>query len=136
MMIHRDRIPKKSNSPLVWAVGVILLLALASANDAAFAGDMFTPDAPPPTADQARCNAIGEGFYAVKGSNACIKISGYVAAGVDFVAPTAKSSSAFAPRPNGGLNSQTAVSAEVRLDTPLGPGRLYVQIGHDAHYQP
>ncbi|MFZ2104585.1 MAG: porin [Roseiarcus sp.] len=104
-------------------------------NHAAFAGDVFAPRAPP-TPDQARCNAIGEGFYAVKGSNACIKISGYIAAGVDFIAPGAKGSGASAPRATGGLNSETAVSAEVRLDTPLGPGRLYVQIGHDAYFHP
>jgi hypothetical protein len=131
-MNHRTRIHESTCLPS-GSLGVIFAFAVALSSDAAFAGDMLTPSAPP-TPDQARCNAIGEGFYAVKGSNACIKISGYVAAGADFVAPGAKGSGAVAPRPTGGLNSQTAVSAEVRLDTPLGPGRLYVQIGHDAYY--
>ena len=133
-MNHRTRIHESACLPS-GSLGVIFAFAVALSSDAAFAGDMLAPSAPP-TPDQARCNAIGEGFYAVKGSNACIKISGYVAAGADFVAPGAKGSGASAPRPTGGLDSQTAVSAEVRLDTPLGPGRLYVQIGHDATTTP
>jgi hypothetical protein len=124
-MILRTRLLEKSACLL----GAVFSLAIGWANHAAIAGDAVAPNAPP-TPGQARCNAMGEGFYAIAGSNACIKISGHVAAGVDFVAPGAKASGAFAPRPNGGLISQTAVSAEVRLDTPLGPGRLYVQIGH------
>jgi hypothetical protein len=113
-------------------LGAVFSLAIGWATHAAIAGDAVAPTAPP-TPDQARCNAIGEGFYAIAGSNACIKISGYVAAGTDFVEPGAKGSGVSAPRPNGGLTSQTAVSADVRVDTPLGPGRLYVQIGHDAY---
>jgi hypothetical protein len=109
-------------------LGAVFSLAIGWTTHAAIAGDAAAPNAPP-TPGQARCNAIGEGFYAIAGSNACIKISGYVAAGADFVEPGAK----VAPRPDGGLTSQTAVSADVRLDTPLGPGRLYVQIGHDAY---
>jgi hypothetical protein len=109
-------------------LGAVFSLAIGWTTCAAIAGDAVAPNAPP-TPDQARCNAIGEGFYAIAGSNACIKISGYVAAGADFVEPGAK----VAPRPDGGLTSQTAVSADVRLDTPLGPGRLYVQIGHGAY---
>ena len=116
-MNHRPRNHEKSACLPSGSLGVIFAFAVALTNHAA----------------QACCNAIGEGFYAVKGSNACIKISGYVAAGADFIAPGAKGSGAVAPRPTGGLNSETAVSAEVRLDTPLGPGRLYVQIGHDAY---
>ena len=125
-----EKSPEKSARLLNRSLGVIAF-AIASANCAAFAGDAFAPT--PPSPDQARCDAIGEGFYAVKGSNACIKISGYVAAGADFAAPGAKATGAFAPRPDGGLNSQTAVSADVRVDTPLGPGRLYVQFGHDSY---
>jgi hypothetical protein len=127
-MIQRARLLEKSPCLL----GAVFSLAIGWANHGAIAGDSVAPNAPP-TPGQARCNATGEGFYAIAGSNACIKISGYVAAGADFAAPSAKAAGVFAPRPNGGLTSQTAVSAEVRLDTPLGPGRLYVQIGHDAY---
>jgi hypothetical protein len=126
-MIQRTRLLEKTAS----LRGAVLSLAIGWTTHAAIAGDAVAPNPPPP--GQARCNAVGEGFYAIAGSNACIKISGYVAAGVDFVAPSAKPSGVFAPRPIGGLSSETAVSAEVHLDTPLGPGRLYVQIGHDAY---
>jgi hypothetical protein len=127
-MNQRTRLPEKSACLLAAAFS----FALGWTNHAAIAGDAVAPNAPP-TPGQARCNAIGEGFYAITGSTACIKISGYVAAGADFVELGAKSGG-FAPRPNGGLTSQTAVGAEVRVDTPLGPGRLYVQIGHDAYH--
>jgi hypothetical protein len=127
-MNQRTRLLLKSACLLSAVFG----FAVGWTNHAAIAGDAVAPNASP-TPGQARCNAIGEGFYAIAGSNACIKISGYVAAGADFVEPGAKVSGVFAPRPNGGLTSQTAVSAEVHLDTPLGPGRLYVQIGHDAY---
>lgn len=132
-MNHHTRIHDKSARLRSGRLFPILAFTVALTNHAAFAGDMLSPSAPP---DQARCDAIGEGFFAVKGSNACIKIGGYVAAGADFVGPSAKGSGGSAPRPAGGLNSQTAVSAEVILDTPLGPGRLYVQIGHDAYSHP
>ena len=126
-MIHRTRLLEKSPRLL----GAVFTLAIGWANHAAIAGDAVANA--PPTPGQARCNAMGDGFYAIAGSNACIKISGYVAAGADFAAPTPKAVGVFTPRPNGGLTSETAVSADVRLDTPLGPGRLYVQIGHDAY---
>jgi hypothetical protein len=134
-MNHRTRIHEQSACLPSGSLGVIFAFAVVVSSHAAFAGDMLAPSAPP-TPDQARCNAIGEGFFTVKGSSACIRISGYVAAGADFVASGAKGSGAFAPRSTGGLNSQTAISAEMLLDTPLGPGRLYVQIGHDAYYRP
>jgi hypothetical protein len=123
-MNQRTRLLDKSGCLL----GVLFSFAIGWTTHPAIAGDVVAPNAPP-APGQARCDAIGEGFYAIAGSNACIEISGYVAAGTDFVAPGAR----VAPRPNGGLTSQTAVSADVRLDTPLGPGRLYVQIGHDAY---
>jgi hypothetical protein len=133
-MNHRTHIHEKSAYLPSGSLGVVFAFAFAMSSHAALAGDMFAPSAPTP--DQARCNAIGEGFYAVKGSDTCVKISGYVAAGADFAAPGAEDSPAFAPRPTGDLNSQTAVSAEMRLDTPLGSERLYVQFGHDAYYRP
>jgi hypothetical protein len=127
-MEQRARLLEKSAGLL----STVFILAIGWTTQVAIAGDAVAPNAPP-APGQARCNAMGEGFYAVAGSNACIKIGGYVAAGADFVAPGAKVSAVAAPRPNGGLTSETAVSADVRLDTPLGPGRLYVQIGHDAY---
>ena len=131
-MNHSARTPHILPSLLPGSLGAVVFVAIALTNHVALAGDAKAP----PAADQARCDAMGEGFFAVKGSNACIKISGYITAGADFATPGAKGSAASAPKLNGGLNSQTAVSAEMRMDTPLGPGRLYVQIGHDSYYRP
>ena len=46
------------------------------------AGDSAAPIAP----SDARCRSHGEGFIGVAGSDACIRISGYVDAGADFSA--------------------------------------------------
>lgn len=99
-----------------------------------FAGDALAP-APPSTPDQAHCNELGDGFFAVAGSSACVKISGYVSAGTDFSAVAAKgaqSSAPFAAKSSVGMDSQSGMSVETQFDTPLGPGRLYVQVGHNS----
>jgi hypothetical protein len=107
----------------------IIAFACASSTGTAWPGDAFSPKAAP---DQARCDTFGEGFFAVKGSEACVRIGGYVAAGVDFSMPRAAAAPAFAPGPATAFERHTAVSADARIETPLGPGRLYVRIGHDS----
>jgi len=129
-MNRRSYILPKSSRLICERLSLALVLACASTAGEAFAGDMFAPDSP--YFDQARCDALGEGFHVLAGSNACIKISGYIAAGAAFAAPAAKSSDPFSPKASVGFSAETA-AGEVRLDTPLGPGRLYVQIGHDAY---
>ena len=128
-----NRLRKTCRSALVTsALGLSLL-----AQGKAYAGDDFAP-APPSTPDQAHCNALGEGFFAVTGSSACIKISGYVSAGTEFSATSARGaqgSGAFAAKSGVSMETQSAVSAEARFDTPLGPGRLYVQVGHSSASQ-
>src|ERR1700678_2833285 len=109
-MSQRTRLLEKSACLL----GAVFSLAIGWTNHASIAGDAVAPNAPP-TPGQARCNAMGEGFYAIAGSNACIKISGYVAAGADFAAPTPKAAGVFTPRPNGGPTPQNAGSAEGQL---------------------
>ena len=116
-------------------IGLILALSacgLASADDVLPIGRV----AKSPT--NARCKALGEGFFPVAGSDACIRISGYVAAGADFgggsapawhAAPRFDSSSAAVMRTGGG------VSLDARFDTPMGPGRIYVDSGYN-HFGP
>ena len=58
---------------------------MAASSEGAWAGDEFKPK--PAPIDQARCKAMGEGFYAVAGSNTCVKISGYIGTGVVFASP-------------------------------------------------
>jgi len=119
-----------------WRCSLVLsafgLWLLASGN--AFAGDAFVPASAP---DPSHCSALGEGFFAVAGSSACIKISGYVSAGTEFSVAGAKGigPGPFATKSNVGIDSQSAVSAETQFETPLGPGRVYVQVGHDSYRQ-
>ena len=95
-------LPKVWNSSL--ALSVICLTIFPPGKG--FAGDAFAP-APQPTLDQAHCDALGDGFFAVAGSSACIKISGYVSAGTEFSIAGAKgaSSGPFAPRSGVGPDS-------------------------------
>jgi hypothetical protein len=101
----------------------------------ALAGDAFAPAATLP--DQGHCKALGDGFYAVKGSDTCIRISGYIAAGVEFAGPgrVERAAGPFAERAGAETDTRVGISMDARFDTELGPGRLYVQVGRD-HVQP
>jgi hypothetical protein len=120
-------------SPLVFSALCLSCLAPGLG----FAGESFAP-APQPALDRAHCDALGEGYLAVSGSNACIKISGYVSAGTDFRAVVVKGppgAGPFAPKSGAGVETQSAVSADTQFETPLGPARLYVEVGHNAYGQ-
>jgi hypothetical protein len=117
-------------SPL--ACSAICLAIFAPENG--FAGDAFAP-VPQPALDQALCDALGDGFVAVKGSNACIKINGYVSAGTDISVGGIESgqvSGPFATKSSAGIETHPSVNAKVQYVAPLGPGRLYVEVGRDS----
>src|ERR1700744_3203086 len=63
------------------------LIAVSFAAHSAFAGDapQFGPSATKPA--DAHCAALGEGFFAVAGSNACVRITGRISAGAGFAGP-------------------------------------------------
>ena len=71
---------------------------------------------------------MGEGYFAVKGSTSCIRISGYISAGVDF-GGAAKKTDGPAPSHVVGFSENSAgVSIETHFDTEIGPSRIYVEI--------
>jgi hypothetical protein len=114
--------------------GMAVVLAMA-AWQAASAGDA-PPAAPPgrPLADT-HCAALGEGFFAVAGSSACIRISGRISAGAGF-AGVATAAESFGPRLSGaraGFDAQTAVSGDLRFDTEAGPARVFVGVRRDTN---
>ncbi len=118
------------------ALGAVAACLVAGS---ALAGDPLTVGRPAAAASAARCSALGEGFFAVSGSSACIKISGYVAAGAVFggVLPaSARNFGPFGAAPAAPLRTRSGVSADARFDTPMGPGRLYIQLGRDGLPQP
>ena len=105
----------------------------------AFAGDSPGPKPPAASPNDARCRALGEGFFAVSGSDACIRISGYVAAGADFgggLRSVSHDPAPFAAVAATTLGTRAGVSADARFDSAMGPGRLYIQVGHDNFFQP
>ena len=109
-----------------------LFSTLCFVTSVAEAADIGPPQPQPETVDQARCKALGEGYFAVKGSTSCIRISGYVSAGMGFVEPgriAAPTTGPFAPRAFAYSSTVGAVAVESRFDTELGPGRVYVQVG-------
>ncbi len=103
-----------------------MLTVLGIAHGVANAGDLFDPKTAP--TDPTHCKAFGEGFFPVAGSNGCIKIRGYVAAGAALAMP----STPFGAGMKAATQSHTGVSLDTRFDTQMGPARLYVRVGHDS----
>jgi hypothetical protein len=89
------------------------------------AGDSAAPIAP----SDARCHSHGDGFIGVTGSDACIRISGYVDAGADFSALRGGRVAPLLAPANPGLRTGAATALDTRFDTPMGPGRVYIEIG-------
>ncbi|HYC25798.1 MAG TPA: hypothetical protein VEC58_07160 [Roseiarcus sp.] len=108
-------------------LGLGLLGALATIS-AAFAEDaLATGQAPGGPTDNARCAALGEGFFAVSGSTACVRISGHISAGVGFASGGALGRPAGSAPPAGTF-TEMGLTADSRFDTPIGPGRIYVHL--------
>ncbi len=122
---------------LVWRMARLSVGAVAASlvAGAALAGDSSTPAGPTETANRARCSAMGDGFFAVSGSDACIRISGYVAAGAEFggLRPAWRNTDVFDGASTTALRTRVGASADVRFDTPMGPGRVYIQVGRDPY---
>jgi hypothetical protein len=115
------------------ALRVSFLVVLLGLGAGASRGADIGPSPQRETPEQAHCKALGDGFFAVKGSTNCIRITGYVAAGIDFVEPgriAAPATGPFAPHSSPAYSTREgAVAVESQFDTALGPGRLYVQVG-------
>ena len=112
-----------------WGLGLAAVLALVEAAAAQDAPPGAKPDQAAAAA-QAHCAALGPGFFAVTGSSACMRISGHVSAGAGFVAAGANGHASAAPIT--GSFTEEGVSGDVRFDTPIGPGRVYVHL-HNAN---
>jgi hypothetical protein len=75
----------------------------------------------------APCRSHGEGFIGVAGSDACIRISGYVDAGVDFSA--SRGGRAAPPLAPATPAVRAGAALDTRFDTSMGPGRVYIEMG-------
>jgi hypothetical protein len=132
---HADnmiRIGRNASLALDSARGALFILASIALTGGALAGDAAPPK--PAAGDDLHCSALGEGFFPVAGSSACIRISGYVAAGADLggaLHPVAHGGAPFEPSSTSTLRTGAGAAADARFDTPMGPGRIYVQVGHE-----
>ena len=106
-------------------LGAAVSLAACLAAAAVRAGESAAPTPP----SDARCRSYGEGFFGVAGSDACIRISGYIDAGLDFsTSRGGRAAPLLAPaNPTAGAGAATAL--DTRFDTSIGPGRVYIEIG-------
>jgi hypothetical protein len=110
-----------------WGLAVLAAVAVAGAahgQDAPSSGK--NPQAAEVAAANAHCAALGEGFFAVAGSSTCMRISGHVSAGMGFATGGAATHAFAATRT--GTVTEEGVSSDVRFDTPMGPGRVYVHV--------
>ena len=107
------------------------LLATLVVAQAAYGQDALPSAKNGQTADNAanaHCAALGEGFFAVAGSSTCMRISGHVSAGVGFA--TGAAGSRALGGPTTGSVTEEGVAGDMRFDTPMGPGRVYVHVGN------
>ncbi len=111
-----------------WGSGVALALILAHGS---LAGGLSTSTQAAKTRANARCAALGDGFLAIAGSDACVKISGHISAGAGFGTGAAHSGSStitFGPSPL--MGAEAAASGDLRFNTSNGLARVYLNVGN------
>jgi hypothetical protein len=107
----------------------ILSATLSFAACLAAAGARAGDSAVPIASSDARCRSHGDGFFGVVGSDACIRISGYVDAGADFSKARGGRDAPLLAPANSGLRTGAATALDSRFDTSAGPARVYIEIG-------
>lgn len=111
----------------------ILASAVFAIAGAGFAhsADIGLAKTPAPIQADTRCAALGEHYFPVANSNACIKISGYVSGGIDF-APKGRLTNDRDLFPNTGSGgfADLGVAGDVRFDTGYGPAQISIGVGH------
>jgi hypothetical protein len=75
-----------------------------------------------------RCAGPGPGYFALKGSTACVRITGYVAADADF-GPIRSYERPLALERRLGLAPSSGASADVRFGAPEEPGHVHFSFG-------
>jgi hypothetical protein len=106
-------------------LGILSMAALAACMAATNAR---AGDAPAPLSADAHCDALGDGFLAVPGSGACVRFSGYVAAGAGFeTTPHRAPGQLSAP---GAPLAGAGAAFDAEVDTPMGPLRSYLEVSH------
>jgi hypothetical protein len=113
-----------STSVFSTAVFSTVTLATCLAATAARAGD-----APAPLREDARCQSFGDGFLAVPGSDACVRFSGYVAAGAGFNAGSRGAPGSLQAPVAPIMGTDAGAAFETQTDTPMGPVHTYVEVG-------
>jgi len=111
-----------------WRRGAWAVLSLAACFAAvdAWAGD---PSGAASPAD-ARCRSQhGDGFIAVAGADACVRISGYIDAGADFSSGRGRDAPLQARPTSPVLKAGAAAALDTRFDSAAGPGQVYIEIG-------
>jgi hypothetical protein len=114
-------------------LGLGLIFACMAAH-AAHASDALPPAQPAKAHVDMHCAALGEGFFAVTGSSACIKISGRISAGVGYASGSASTNNSgprFGAPPADGFDAEMAASGDLRFNTSAGPARVYVGVRKD-----
>jgi hypothetical protein len=110
-----------------WGLSAAMVLAFSQG---ASAGDVSPSSHYARTRADARCGGLGSGFIALNGSDACVKISGHISAGVGFATGAARGLSPLAVLPGAinGLGVETGLAGDFRFNTSSGPGRIYVRV--------
>lgn len=103
----------------------------AASNGGASAADVGLPRAPAPIQADSRCASRGQGYFAVAGSSACVRISGSIGAGVNF-GPGARALAGgelFPAASSSGPFADVGAAVDAVFDTDYGPARLSIGVG-------
>jgi Porin subfamily len=118
-----------------WTYGALLtFLGVAGT----FAGELSPAGDAAPELSNRHCAAYGRGFFVVRGSDTCIKISGYISGGATFATGPGYPNVGGAfnlPPPSSGIDSGAGVSGDMRFETPIGPGQVSIAVRHGPYPQ-
>ena len=111
----------------LWKLSMLLLLL---GPGFAWAGDGASTRQGAQTSSNRHCAVYGPGYFAVKGSDTCIKISGYISAGTEFSSgPTgAAANDIFNPPPSSHIDTGLGVASDMRFETAAGPGEVSIAV--------
>ncbi len=111
-------------------LGLGLMFALFVSHEAS-AGDIAPSGQAARSRAGARCAALGEGFFTVAGSDACVRISGRISAGAGFGTGAGRGDSTRLNfEPNAGARATSA--SDWRFDASSGPDRVYLNVERNA----
>jgi hypothetical protein len=134
VMIHRRfRLLTRIKRTITGTCAPLVALAAASLAGSAGAGEFDRGASPATLADPARCDGDGHGPAALRDTDGCLRINGYIAAGARFVPEDGVGgrSAPFGPLDGPGIVTSVGASRDPAADALLSPDRFLSPANQD-----